>query len=208
MKSFFLFLFLFSILVFALSLFAPEDLILYISAAAIHVGLLSISLYFLWKSDLGTTLSSIGFPGKLKTTFIFSVLGLLSIFAILFIIGIMSIVLGFNDQQKITEKVADLPVSILLFAVIAAPVSEEFFFRAFLVKKISSIINPWAGILISSILFGLVHFSYGSIMEIVGAFTIGTILAVIFHKSKSITPCLAIHIFYNLLAIIVMRFLA
>jgi membrane protease YdiL (CAAX protease family) len=208
MKSLFLFLFFFSILVFALSLFAPEDLILYISAAAIHVGLFSISMYYLWKSDLRSTLSSIGFPGKLKTTFIFSVLGLLSIFAILFILGVLSIVLGFNDQQKITEKVADLPISILVFAVIVAPISEELFFRAFLVKKISSIINPWAGILISSVLFGLVHFSYGSIMEIAGAFVIGAILAVVFYKSKSITPCLSIHIFYNLLAILVMRLLA
>ncbi len=207
MKSFFLFLFLFSILVFALSLFGPEDLILYISAAAIHIGLFSISMYFLWKSDLRSTLSSIGFPGKLRTTFIFSVLGLLSIFAILFIIGILSVVIGFNDQQKITEKVADLPLSILVFAVLAAPVSEELFFRAFLVKKIGSLINPFAGIIISSALFGFVHFSYGSIMEIIGAFVIGAILAFIFHKSKSITPCLAIHVFYNLLAIVVMRFL-
>lgn len=199
MKDLLLSLVLLSILVFVISLLLQSEISSLMASGALHVALFSSASFFLWKGDLKQTLEGIGFPGDFKRSIMLSVAGMGAIFVILLALGIAAMVFGFNDQQAIYDKVADLPLFLLVFAVLAAPVSEELFFRALLVPRL--------GVLPSSAIFGLVHFSYGSIVEMMGAFLIGLILAAIFRSSKSITPCLMVHVGYNLLAIIVMRFL-
>jgi membrane protease YdiL (CAAX protease family) len=206
MKILFLLLFFFSGLAFLASFFVPEEFFIYLSAGGIHAGLFAAAMFFLWKKDLKTTIESIGFPGKAVPTLIYSLAGLMAIFAAMFVLGLFSIIFDFNDQELVANKIADLPIFILAFAVVAAPISEELFFRGFLLRTISGVTNPIIGIIGSSIAFGFVHFAYGSIIEILGTLMIGIILAIVFHKSKSITPCMLIHMSYNLLAVIVMRF--
>ena len=190
----FILLTLFSLLVLALALlFYSEDYSMIVGGAGLHLALFFVSLHFLWKKDIPTTLKSLQFPGSIVKNLLFSIMGLGTIFVTLLIAGLILTAAGLNDQQNVLDKITDLPVFLLVFAVIAAPISEEMFFRALLVPRI--------GVIPSSIAFGLVHFSYGSIVEIVGAFLIGIIFAVMYKKSKSITPSLVTHIIYNLLAI-------
>lgn len=170
---------------------------LYFGAGSIHLGLFSAAMMVLWKKNLKTTLKSLRFPGSFLENLLFSISGFIAIFVVLFILGAIAIFTGFNDQEKVQEKVDELPIYILAFAIIAAPISEELFFRAFLV--------PRTGIVLSSFLFGMMHFAYGSVMEVAGAALIGLVLAGIFKISKSITPCLIIHVAYNLLSIAVMK---
>jgi membrane protease YdiL (CAAX protease family) len=208
MKIIFLLLFFLSGLLFLASFFVPEELYIYFSAGSLHIGLFFLASFFLWKDSLKQTLDSIGFPGKILPAVIYTMGGLMAIFASMLVLGIIAIAFDFNDQQLVADKIEGLPLIVLLFAVTAAPVSEELFFRAFLVRGIASFTSPLVGIVLSSALFGMVHFAYGSVIEVLGAGIIGLILAVVYHKSKSITPCLLIHMLYNFLAIIVMRFLA
>jgi membrane protease YdiL (CAAX protease family) len=176
---------------------AVSDNSLYLGSGAIHLGLLSLAFFFLWKKDLKTTLQSIGFPGEPVKVVVFSVLCLMAIFLLLFTLAFASLLLGFNDQQKVTEKISDLPLLVLLFAAVGAPITEELFFRGYLTGRI--------GIVASSAVFGLMHLAYGSVVEIVGAFVIGLVLASTMKLSKSVTPCILAHMAYNTLAIIVMR---
>jgi membrane protease YdiL (CAAX protease family) len=178
---------------------ALNPLYVYLGSASIHLALFSIAMFFLWKQDLRTTLASIGFPGTLRDALAYSAIGLSAIFMALFIVGIVSIAGGFNDQQKVSERVLDLPLVILAFAVLVAPVTEELFFRAFL--------SPRVGIVVSSILFALAHFTYGSIVEVVGVLFVGMLLASIYRMSRSITPCIVVHMAYNLLSIAVTLYL-
>jgi membrane protease YdiL (CAAX protease family) len=156
-------------------------------------------LYLLWKKDLRSTLEALDFPGDIKRNVVLSVAGFAMIFVVLFLLGIAAQIAGFADQEAVYDKVNELPLFILAFAILAAPVSEELFFRAMLVPRI--------GVVFSSVLFGMMHFAYGSVVEVAGAALIGLILAIIYKASKSITPCLIIHILYNLISVIVMRFL-
>lgn len=197
MKNIFLFLIIFSIISFIFLLLYFRDSYLY--DGSIHLGIFSLAMYLLWKNDLKTTLHDLGFPGSIKNALVYSVAGLGAIFILLFILGILSLTLGFNDQNKISEKIADLPIYILVFAIFFAPLSEELFFRAFLVPRI--------GVLFSAFVFGLVHLAYGSVIEVVGVTLVGIILALVFKTSKSITPCILTHMIYNLLSIIAMRLL-
>lgn len=172
---------------------------LVIGSGAIQLGLVSIALFFLWKNDLDSTLKGLGFPGKLSTTVIYSIAGFIAMFALLIIVGIASMTFGFDDQYKIYEKVSDLPWYVLIFAVLLAPICEELFFRGLLV--------PRFGVVAPAILFGLSHVAYGSVVEIIGVAAIGLVLGIVFKRSKSITPCIVVHLLYNFLSISVMLFM-
>ncbi|MBN2067675.1 MAG: CPBP family intramembrane metalloprotease [Candidatus Diapherotrites archaeon] len=100
-----------------------------------------------------------------------------------------------NDSQNIAAEIAGLKaVPLLLFYLLSARVlSEEIFFRGFLVKR--------AGVVVSALLFAAMHFGYGSHAEIAGAFILGVILGKAFQLNKNLYPNIAAHIAYNAIAI-------
>lgn len=195
MKRLFLALLAVSVLSFAFFLIFFRDSYLY--DAALHLGMLSLALFFLWKKDLSATLKGMGFPGSIKNAVIYTVGGLVAIFGVLFVLSIVSYYLGFNDESKVTQKIAGLPLYILALAVIFAPITEELLFRALLVPRV--------GIVLSSLIFGGLHLAYGSTIEVVGVALVGIILALVYRYSKSITPCIIIHLVYNLMSIAAMK---
>ncbi len=205
------------LLLFALSIVSiPVFLILvpetYLHSASLHGAIFFISLYYLWDKDLRTSLKAIGFPGSLKNTVIYTIAGLAAFFVLLFSLAFVSLFFGFADQQNVADTVMELPFYLLVFAIIFAPISEELFFRALLVSRTTSflssrtppLVSYWSGIIFPSILFGFLHFGYGSVVEIAGATMLGAVLAIVYRQSKSITPCLLMHFIYNLVSIYVM----
>jgi len=196
MKRLFLALLAVSILSFAFFLVFFRDSYLY--DGALHLGILSLAMFFLWKKDLATTLKSIGFPGSARTAVIYTIGGLFAVFALLFALGVASLYFGFNDQANVTMKLAGLPLYILALAVVFAPLTEELLFRALLVPRV--------GVVLSSLIFGALHLAYGSVVEVVGVTLVGVVLAIVYQRSKSITPCILVHLIYNLLSIAALRF--
>ena len=204
-KVIFLSIFIFAVLAFVLVLSCQafglscgfvSDNYLVLGTASIHLGILSLALFLLWKGDIRSTLKSLGIPGDLKKNIIYTFLALVAMFIVSFIIGLASLYFGFNDQEKIAEKISDLPLAMLLAAAVLAPIGEELFFRASLV--------PRMGAVLSSLIFGAVHLTYGSVVEIIGAVFLGLVLAVTYQRSKSIIPSIASHIIYNSISIAVM----
>ncbi|MBI5159087.1 CPBP family intramembrane metalloprotease [Candidatus Micrarchaeota archaeon] len=120
----------------------------------------------------------------------------LAMFFVVAMIGITTLALGFNDQAKVLEKVTSLPLYILVFAIVIAPISEEVFFRGFL--------SPRIGVIASSILFALAHFSYGSKVEIIGAFAVGIMLALQLKQHKTLVVPITAHVLFNLISITLM----
>ncbi len=170
-----------------------DNLLVYAGTGAIHLGLFSIAMFFLWKGSLKATLASLGIPGDARSNILYAAIGFSAIIMALLILSVVAFAAGFNDEQKVSEKVLDLPLIILAFAVVVAPVTEELFFRAFL--------SPRIGIILSAILFGLAHFTYGSVVEIVGVLFVGLLLGSLFRMSRSVVPCIMVHMTYNLLSI-------
>jgi membrane protease YdiL (CAAX protease family) len=209
MKTFFLILTVLGILLFAavlscdalgLGLCAPlGGYASTVASGAVHLVLFSLALFFLWKRDAAGTMKALGFPGRLKDGLFYGFMTLSAIFLVLFCLGAAAILLGFNDQQKVQQKIDSLPILVLAFAVAGAPITEELFFRGFLTGR--------AGVVLSSVVFGLMHFAYGSVVEVLGAFMIGLVLAMSFKLTKSITPCIIAHMAYNAISITVMRLL-
>ncbi len=109
-----------------------------------------------------------------------------------FIVGSILFIAGANDTFLVRETVQELllsPLTIVYILVVRVS-AEEIFFRGFLTQKI--------GVLWSSALFAIAHYSYGSIAEIIGAFLLGILLAAYFQRSKSLLPNILAHTLYNL----------
>jgi len=162
-----------------------------------QLGVLFLGLFFIYKQNIKSTLNELHIPGNLKSNIAWTVIGLVAIFLGGIVINLLSSQAGVNDQSKVVETVNAFSYEVILMAILLAPIGEELLFRGFLTKRF--------GIIISSLLFGIVHIAYGSYVEIIGAIYIGLVLAYIFKKTESLTPCILTHFLYNLMAIIILR---
>ncbi len=80
----------------------------------------------------------------------------------------------------------------LLWMMIPVAVSEEILFRGFTQKILVNRLGKWAGLLITSILFGLVHFS-NIILAIIYATLFGFFAGLIYEKTKRIWGPILFH---------------
>ncbi len=100
-----------------------------------------------------------------------------------------------DDSEKVTEVLRETQQNtpLIIYIMLVGVPLEEFFFRGFLVKR--------AGKFLSSILFGIMHFGYGSIAEVAGAIALGYVLAWFFEKHKNLYANTFAHLMYNTLAL-------
>ena len=122
---------------------------------------------------------------------------------------------GALDTKNVYDKVVLLPLPSLVLAFTLAPLGEEMFFRGFLFRKISELMGkggngtlPWvAGAALSSLLFSLMHSSYGSLAELAVAFAVGMVLCIGVKKTGSLVPAVLAHAAFNLVSISMAVFL-
>jgi len=86
--------------------------------------------------------------------------------------------------------------------VIVAPIFEELIFRGIMLDGLLKKYSPKKSILISSILFGLVHLNP---WQFIGALIIGVFIGWVYYHSKSISLAIIIHAANNLRGYIEMR---
>ena len=100
-----------------------------------------------------------------------------------------------DDSQKVAATISTLSIASIIIASTLGPFAEELFFRGFLQKH--------AGVIITSVLFALLHYSFGSITEIIGAFTASMILGYwVKHRNSSLWPVIIAHAGYNMLRVL------
>ena len=78
--------------------------------------------------------------------------------------------------------------------VVLGPAVEEFTFRGLLFTRLSVKYSPRKAIVISSLMFGLLHFDF------IGAFIFGLVAASLYAQSRSLIAPLALHSMNNLIA--------
>ncbi len=84
---------------------------------------------------------------------------------------------------------------------VLVPFAEELFFRGILFRWMADKWHPWVGIIVSSIVFGLIHFEPS---VAVGTTLLGMVMAWFTWKSKSLWPAIAIHVINNTIGLTVM----
>lgn len=91
---------------------------------------------------------------------------------------------------------------LVIFTCITAGVVEELIFRGILQPLFVKIFNnKLVGILLSSLLFGLMHAGYGTLMNVIGPFIFGIIAAILYQRHKNIGVLILAHFLIDFLSI-------
>lgn len=85
-------------------------------------------------------------------------------------------------------------LGMVFFGGFLVPVAEEIFFRGVLYRWMSQSLNTWVAIILSSLVFGLLH---GDIAVAGATFVMGIILAWFYERSGSLWTSITIHIVNN-----------
>lgn len=106
---------------------------------------------------------------------------------------------GEPEQEDIADSFGSLPFQIFLIA-IAAPVSEEIFFRGMLFGGLRRRMPRLLAALISGIVFGGLH-AFTGISAVPPLVVFGFILALLYEKTGSIVPGILLHALNNSVAL-------
>ncbi len=103
------------------------------------------------------------------------------------------------EQQEILRKVLEEDSLAVLtfmvsFGVLAAPIMEELVFRGFLQSAVRNTLGKQKAILVSGLLFAIVHLDVYIFLQI---FILGLLLAYLFEKTGSLIAPITVHIFHN-----------
>jgi len=147
---------------------------------------------------------------KIDEAFLWGVLAAILMFAMVMIIGYLLYATGVVDQETEISNVEDLAgnLSILsmVFIIIFQSISEEIFFRGFLLDKINSFAGKNIAILTTAILFGLAHMSYGKIYPVIMPIIMGVLLGYIVLRTKNLYAAITAHMLFNFASFILYIF--
>lgn len=107
---------------------------------------------------------------------------------------------GEPDQEDIAEAFGSLPFQIFLIA-IAAPISEEIFFRGMMFGGLRRRMPMLVAAFLSAAVFGLLH-AFTGLSAVPPLIAFGFILAVLYEKTGSIVPCILLHMLNNSVALL------
>lgn len=89
-------------------------------------------------------------------------------------------------------------VFMIINLLIIAPISEEIALRGIVYTRVEKTTNAAVAIMMSSLLFGLMHIAAGGIVLIIGAILMGAVFGLIFYKTNSLFICFIAHSVANL----------
>ena len=123
-------------------------------------------------------------------------IGVSSIFlAVLIFVDINGANAAINEQIMPVASKIDYFIFVIL-GVLIAPVLEEFIYRGILFRRLGKRFGLWAGIIVSSIIFGSRHITLSSI----GAMIFGITSCILYMKYKNILVPMLVHFINNSLA--------
>lgn len=104
-----------------------------------------------------------------------------------------------QDYQESIQSLIKSPVTSLMHVCIIAPVIEEILMRGFVLGGLRNNYGIIKALLISALLFSLLHFN---MVQTLSAFVCGIILGLLYIKTNSIFCCIIAHCGYNLISYI------
>lgn len=126
------------------------------------------------------------------------------LYAFMLIIGVNIVLDPLTSMAPVSDVLIRMmhamradPLPFLFVTVIAAPVLEELTFRGIILDGYLKNYRPMQGILISALLFGLIH---GNLTQGIGAGILGIIFGWVYWRTGSIIPVIFLHFANNGLA--------
>ncbi|MFH0713830.1 MAG: type II CAAX endopeptidase family protein [Candidatus Micrarchaeota archaeon] len=167
-----------------------------LSAFILYAALIAFTLFLAKKKNWKQTLEYLGVFCKkfsLSQTVVESILLFVSMFFLLAVELFVFSLFNLDDSQNVAVVISQLSIFAIIVVATIGPFAEELFFRGFLQKHI--------GVILSSLVFALLHFSFGSIVEVAGAFTASLVLGYwVRYRSKNLWPAIIAHALYNIVS--------
>jgi uncharacterized protein len=131
------------------------------------------------------------------------------IIALLIILGIIIRLGGlYEEAARVKELQSQLLANPLLawFTCATAAVTEELFYRAYLQPRLEYLLKSRvAGIAVTALAFALVHFGFGTFINIVGPLLIGLIFGIHYSLFRNIRFLIVFHFLWDLMAVYLVR---
>ncbi len=106
--------------------------------------------------------------------------------------------------SNIMEQMTQNTVTLVVLAVIMAPIFEEIVFRGIIQKGlINARVKPAVAIWVSAVTFGIVH---ANPWQFVGAVLLGYVLGLVYHRTNSLLMPILLHAFNNLLSVLLITY--
>ena len=178
-----------------------NDFYLMLTNAAGFVGAIFAFDYFIARPQTGRKLNFNFSPTNVGTYLLIFPMMLGMMFIAEFITSQIPITGPFFGEyyeffSRLMEQMTKDKATMIVLAVIMAPIFEEIVFRGIIQKGlINKGMNSATAIIISSVVFGLVH---GNPWQFVGAVLLGCVLGFVYHKTKSLLLPILLHAFNNL----------
>lgn len=106
-----------------------------------------------------------------------------------------------EGYQQSLQSLSKAPIISLIQVCILAPIIEEILMRGFLLDGLSVKYGKVIALIVSALLFALLHFN---MVQTLSAFICGIILGLLYLHTRSILCCMLTHIGYNLISYITM----
>ena len=138
--------------------------------------------------------------------FISVIVTLLAVVAVLIVFSIIWTLLGFKKDSDSLNKIIEIfrhNHFLVLLTCLTAGITEELVFRAYIMPRLQLLFNKtYISIIASSVIFGLIHFGYGTALNVVGPFIIGLVFAVHYYKYRNIKILMICHFLWDYVVII------
>jgi membrane protease YdiL (CAAX protease family) len=128
--------------------------------------------------------------------------------AVVIVVGILSKIetyYGWNNSDKLKAMLKLLWKNkwLLLFTTLSAGIMEELLFRGYLIPRLQLFLKKsWLAVVVSSLLFGLAHYSYGSLSQMINPLIIGLIFGYHYQKYRNIKVLILCHFLIDFISIL------
>lgn len=134
------------------------------------------------------------------------ILGTVTAFSFSFLFALCTYNVSMENSLMISKSVGFYNEIVPMFGtvmmavnlLVIAPTAEEIVFRGILYTKAEKTTNAVTAIIVTSVLFGLMHLMAGGIVLVIGATLMSLVFGYIFHKFKSLWVCIIAHAVANL----------
>jgi membrane protease YdiL (CAAX protease family) len=103
------------------------------------------------------------------------------------------------EELGVDHSTAALVATAILVTVLA-PIAEELLFRAYVFPALRNWKGTWPAVAITGLLFGLLHVLSSPLYAIVPLSLFGGLLCVVYLRTRSLYPCIALHSLNNSVA--------
>lgn len=137
---------------------------------------------------------------RIDEAFLWGIITAIVMFIMVIAIGYLltaTEVLSAEDASNVKDLAGNLSIFSMVFIIIFQSVAEEVFFRGFLLEKIDSFAGKNIAIIITALLFGLAHLSYGKLYPAIMPMFMGIFLGYVVLKTKNLYAAIIAHMLFN-----------